>query len=72
MRLCSNYQAVGPSHGSGFHMNGLPAITVIGLNSQRLNPTYHARLDIVENFHPQALESMKKLLVQFTENWDQK
>ncbi len=63
---------VGASDGSAFHMNGLPAITVIGLNSQRLDPTYHTRLDIADNINPQALESMKKVLIQFIENWDQK
>ncbi len=61
---------VGASDGSAFHMNGLPAITVIGLNSKRLDPTYHTRLDVAENINPQALESMKKVLVQFIENWD--
>ncbi len=61
---------VGASDGSAFHMNGLPAITVIGLNSGRLDPTYHTRLDVAANINPQALESMKEVLIRFVENWD--
>lgn len=64
--------SVGASDGSAFHINGIPAITVIGLNSKKLDPTYHTRLDILENLNPEALELMKKVLVRFVENWDGK
>jgi hypothetical protein len=63
---------VGASDASAFHMQGLPAICVIGMDSEKLDPTYHTRLDVIENINPQALESMKKVLVHFVETWDKK
>ena len=62
---------VGASDGSAFHIQGLPAICVIGMDSEKLDPTYHTRLDVVENINPQAMEAMKKVLIQFLKTWDQ-
>lgn len=61
---------MGASDASAFHMLGLPAVSIIGMDSQRLDPVYHTRLDVLENINPQALESMKKVLVCFLHNWD--
>jgi hypothetical protein len=61
---------VGASDGSAFHIQGLPAICVIGMDSERLDPTYHTRRDVVENINPLALEAMKKVLIQFIHTWD--
>lgn len=63
---------VGASDASAFHINGIPAICVIGMDSGNLDPTYHTRLDVIENINPQALESMKKVLIQFINTWDNK
>lgn len=62
---------VGASDGSAFHIQGLPAICVIGMDSEKLDPTYHTRLDVVENINPQAMEAMKKVLIQFLKTWDE-
>ena len=61
---------VGASDGSAFHIQGLPAICVIGMDSEKLDPTYHTRLDVVENINPLAMEAMKKVLIQFLKTWD--
>jgi hypothetical protein len=61
---------VGASDASAFHIQGLPAICVIGMDSAKLDPCYHTRLDVIENINPQALESMKKVLVHFIKTWD--
>jgi hypothetical protein len=63
---------VGASDASAFHINGIPAICVIGMDSEKLDPVYHTRLDVIENINPQALESMKKVLIQFIHTWDAK
>ncbi|MCW3126857.1 MAG: Peptidase family [Bacteroidetes bacterium] len=63
---------VGASDASAFHIQGLPAICVIGMDSEKLDPSYHTRLDTIEYINPEALESMKKVLVRFIKTWDQK
>jgi hypothetical protein len=63
---------VGASDASAFRINGIPAICVIGMDSGKLDPTYHTRLDVIENINPQALEAMKKVLIQFINTWDNK
>lgn len=63
---------VGASDASAFHMLGLPAVCIIGMDSQSLDPAYHTRLDKVECIQPEALEAMKKVLIQFIETWDKK
>ena len=64
--------SVGASDASAFHIQGLPAICVIGMDSEKLDPVYHTRLDVIENINPQALEDMKKVLIQFAQSWDAK
>jgi len=64
--------AVGASDASAFHIQGLPAICVIGMDSEKLDPAYHTRLDVISCINPQALESMKKVLLQFVKSWDTK
>jgi hypothetical protein len=63
---------VGASDASAFHIVGIPAICVIGMDSGKLDPTYHTRLDVVENINPRALELMKQVLVKFITTWDEK
>ena len=63
---------VGASDGTSFHLAGLPVITVIGMDSEKLDPIYHTRLDKVEAINPKALEAMKQVLIKFIENWDKK
>ena len=63
---------VGASDASAFHINGIPAVCVIGMDSGSLDPTYHTRLDVIENINPEALEAMKRVLIRFIKTWDGK
>jgi hypothetical protein len=63
---------MGASDASAFHLHGLPAVSIIGMDSQNLDPSYHTRLDVIEKINPQALEQMKKVLIQFIKTWDSK
>lgn len=61
---------VGATDGTSFHLAGLPVVTVIGMDSEKLDPIYHTRLDKVEAINPEALEAMKIVLINFIETWD--
>lgn len=63
---------VGASDASAFHIAGLPAVCLIGMRSDVLDPVYHTRLDVVENMEPEALDAVKNVLIQFVETWDKK
>lgn len=63
---------VGATDASAFHIHGLPAIAVIGMDSEHLDPTYHTRLDKIECLNPETMEAMKRVLVNFIETWDKK
>ena len=63
---------VGASDASAFGMQGLPAICVIGMDSEKLDPSYHTRLDVIQYVNPEALEAMKKVTIQFIKSWDEK
>ncbi len=62
---------IGASDGSAFAIQGLPAITIIGMDSGKYDPAYHTRLDNLENLDPEGLEAAKQALIQFIKNWDQ-
>lgn len=64
--------AVGATDASAFHIAGLPAVCVIGMQSEKLDPCYHTRLDTVDLIEEEALQSMKKVLINFIETWDRK
>ena len=64
--------SVGASDASAFHILGLPAICVIGMDSGKLDPAYHTRLDVKECINPQALEAMKKALVEYINTLDRR
>lgn len=63
---------IGATDGTSFHIAGLPVVTVIGMDSEKLDPVYHTRLDTVEYLNPAALDAMKKVLINFIETWDKK
>ena len=63
---------IGASDATAFHWAGIPTVSIIGMDSQKLDPVYHTRLDVIENVDPRALESMKKVLIQFIKTWDTK
>ena len=63
---------VGASDASAFCIHGIPAVCVIGMESEKLDPSYHTRLDVIEYVTPEALEAMKKVTIQFVNTWDEK
>jgi hypothetical protein len=64
--------SVGASDASAFHIEGLPAICVIGMDSGKLDPAYHTRLDVIECINPEALQAMKKVMIQYINTLDTK
>ena len=58
---------VGASDASAFIINGVPALSLIGMTTEKLDPTYHTRLDNLEHLNPKAMETLKKVLIQFVE-----
>lgn len=63
---------VGASDASAFHIAGLPAVCVIGMRTDELDPSYHTRLDTVDCIDPEGLEAFKQVLTHFIESWDQR
>lgn len=61
---------VGASDGSAFAIEGLPAICIIGMDSEKLDPCYHTRLDTIDCINPEAMEAMRRVLINFIETWD--
>lgn len=53
-----------------FSMNNIPAVSIIGLNTKKLDRTYHTRLDTLEMLEPQALVNVKQALIHFTHEID--
>ena len=61
---------VGATDASAFHILGLPAVSLIGMQSETLDPSYHTRLDTVEYINPDGMEAMREVLINFVETWD--
>lgn len=61
---------VGATDATSFANRGLPATCVIGLSSDKLDETYHTRLDNMENLTPIGMEAMLKVLIHFIQAWD--
>ncbi|HRG90397.1 MAG TPA: M28 family peptidase, partial [Chitinophagales bacterium] len=61
---------IGGTDGVFFVRAGIPAVSMIGLGMDKLDPTYHTRLDVVDNLSEVALNNVKTALIDFTEKWD--
>ncbi len=61
---------IGATDASAFRRMDLPALSIIGLDSKKLDPIYHTRLDNMDNLDGVAMEALKKVLVHFITNWD--
>ncbi len=48
-----------------FHKKGIPAITITAQTTHQLDPTYHTRLDTVDQLNPKAIEQMIGVLRTF-------
>lgn len=63
--------AVGASDASAFAIEGLPALSLIGMTTETLDETYHTRLDNLDHFNPKAMEKLFPVLVHFAQKMDQ-
>ena len=61
---------IGGTDGVFFIRAGIPAVSMIGLGMDKLDPTYHTRRDVIANLNPVALENVKSGLIEFVEQWD--
>lgn len=61
---------IGASDASAFRILGLPALSLIGMRTDTLDPTYHTRLDNLVHLDGTAMDAMKKVLVHFASEWD--
>jgi len=64
------YLPIGATDAASFAMRGLPAVSIVGLPTGKLDPAYHTRLDTPDAVDPQALEKVKDILVRFAVQWD--
>lgn len=62
---------IGATDGASFRFQGLPALSLVGLDSKTLDPCYHTRLDTVEHLSEEALHAMKQVLEDFIRRWDE-
>ena len=53
-----------------FQQRGIPSLSIIGMNMKSLDPTYHTRLDTIENVDQTALDNVKNGLIQLVKQWD--
>lgn len=63
---------LGASDGAAFALKGLPAVTIVGLNTAKLDPTYHTRLDTVDAIDPVGMEKLVSVLTHFIREIDKK
>ena len=63
---------IGGSDAQSFAKVGIPSITVIGMDSDKHDFTYHTRHDVPENIEPEALEHLKVVMLDFAKKWDAK
>ena len=64
--------AIGATDGTSFHRKGIPTLSVIGIDTKKPDPTYHTRLDNIQNLDPEGLEQLKKVLCNFISKRDLK
>jgi hypothetical protein len=61
---------LGATDATSFALAGLPAICLIGLDAERLDPTYHTRRDNLEHLDPEGMEAVVEVLVAYLRKRD--
>ncbi len=61
---------IGATDGTSFHRKGIPTLSMIGIDTKKPDPTYHTRLDTVDNLDPEGLVQLKKVLCGFISERD--
>jgi hypothetical protein len=63
---------LGATDATRFHRAGIPSLTIVGMDTKKLDPCYHTRLDTVENLSREALEATKSVLIDYIIERDKK
>lgn len=63
---------IGGTDAASFIYHHIPAVSIIGLSHNRLDPCYHTRLDTLENINPVALENVFNGVVAYIRESDRK
>jgi len=53
---------VGATDASSFTRKGIPAVSIVGLDMNKLHPTYHTRRDTIEHLNNDTLTKMAKVI----------
>jgi aminopeptidase YwaD len=53
-----------------FQQRNIPALSIIGMDMKSLDPTYHTRLDTIDNVDQQALNNVRDGLIELVKQWD--
>ena len=53
-----------------FQQENIPSLSIIGMNTKSLDPTYHTRLDVIDNVDQKALEHVRDGLIELVKQWD--
>lgn len=61
---------IGATDGAAMQRCGIPSVTIIGQSTEKLDPTYHTRLDVPACVDEKALDDVMKVVVQFIEGID--
>lgn len=61
---------IGNTDAASFDLEDLPCISIIGLDNDKLDPTYHTRLDNLDNYNPEASRLVSKVLVHYIKKHD--
>ena len=62
---------VGATDAAALHRHKIPAVSIIGMDSKKLDPCYHTRLDTLENLNPKGMADLEKVLLHFVKKWDE-
>lgn len=55
---------VGGTDAGPFQNSGIPSVSIIGMDSDNLDESYHTRLDTLDKLDPQGLEDLYKVLIE--------
>ena len=61
---------MGGTDAASFQLRGVPSLSIIGIGMKSLDPTYHTRLDTIDNVDQRALDNVFAGLVKLVETWD--
>ncbi|MBS1622966.1 MAG: M28 family peptidase [Bacteroidetes bacterium] len=53
-----------------FQQKNIPSMSIIGMDTKKLDPTYHTRLDVTENVDQRALDNTRDALAELVRQWD--